>query len=278
MLTQVAEGVLTHQSELLQNNTVVVQGRAGVLLIDAGITGSEMACLASDLRVLGQPVVAGFSTHPDWDHVLWHAELGEAPRYGTARCGDFLRDLRSDADWKARAAEGLPPEIAEDIPLDLFGLITGLPAETAEIPWDGPRVRIIEHPAHAPGHAALLVEERGVLAAGDMLSDVFIPMLDDFNGTNDPLEDYLVGLRLLEGVADDVDVLVPGHGSVGRADQVRARIELDRAYLHALRDGHAPDDPRIGPSAKPGWEWVSDIHDGQAQSLARRSERDGTPG
>ena len=77
MLRQVAEGVLTHQSELLQNNAVVVQGRAGVLLIDPGITGDEMACLANDLRELGQPVVAGFSTHPDWDHVLWHAELGE---------------------------------------------------------------------------------------------------------------------------------------------------------------------------------------------------------
>ena len=102
-------------------------------------------------------------------------------------------------------------------------------------------------------------------------------MLDDWNDTNDPIEEYLVGLRLLEGVADDVDVVIPGHGSVGRDDQVRARIELDRAYVHALRDGQPPDDPRIGPSAKPGWEWVSDIHEGQAQSLAARRERDGTP-
>jgi glyoxylase-like metal-dependent hydrolase (beta-lactamase superfamily II) len=278
MLTQVAEGVLVHQSELLQNNAVVVQGRAGVLLIDPGIQGSEMACLANDLRELGQPVVAGFSTHPDWDHVLWHAELGEAPRYGTARCAAYMRDLLSNADWKARVAEGLPPEIAEEIPLDLFGLITGLPAETAQIPWDGPQVRIIEHPAHAPGHAALFIEERGVLVAGDMLSDVLIPMLDDFNSTNDPIEDYLIGLRLLEGVADDVDVLIPGHGSVGGADQVRARIEQDRAYVQALRDGGGPDDPRIGPSAKPGWEWVSDVHNGQAQRLAERNERDATPG
>ena len=82
MLTQVAEGVLVHQSELIQNNTVVVQGRAGVLLIDPGIQGSEMACLANDLREVGQRVVAGFSTHPDWDHVLWHAELGERPVTG----------------------------------------------------------------------------------------------------------------------------------------------------------------------------------------------------
>ncbi len=278
MLRQVAEGVLVHQSELLQNNTVVVQGRAGVLLVDAGITGDEMACLANDLSELGQPVVAGFATHPDWDHVLWHAEFGEAPRYGTARCAADLRDLRSNADWKTRVAQGLPPEIAEETPLDLFGLITGLPAGTAQVPWDGPQVGIIEHPAHSPGHAALLIEERGVLVAGDMLSDLFVPMLDDWNGTNDPVEDYLIGLRLLEGVAADVDVVVPGHGSVGGAGQVRARIDLDRAYVQALRDGGGGDDPRIGPSAKPGWEWVSDVHEGQARRIAERNKRDATPG
>jgi glyoxylase-like metal-dependent hydrolase (beta-lactamase superfamily II) len=268
MLRQVAEGVLTHQSELLQNNAVVVQGRAGVLLIDPGIQGSEMACLANDLRELGQPVVAGFSTHPDWDHVLWHAELGEAPRYGTARCAAYMRDLLSNADWKARVAEGLPPEIAEEIPLDLFGLITGLPAETAQIPWDGPQVRIIEHQAHAPGHAALLIEERGVLVAADLLSDVLIPLLD-LNDTADPIEDYLAALRLLEGVAGDVDVFIPGHGSVGGADQVRARIDQDRGYLQALRDAGVLSDPRLGPSAT-FRDWLPGVHERQLQHLARR--------
>jgi glyoxylase-like metal-dependent hydrolase (beta-lactamase superfamily II) len=268
MLKQVAEGVLIHQSELLQNNSVVVQGRAGVLLIDPGIQGSEMACIANDLRELGQPVVAGFSTHPDWDHVLWHAELGEAPRYGTARGAAYMRDLLSVVDWKARVTEGLPPEIAEEIPLDLFGLITGLPAEAAQIPWDGPEVRIIEHPAHAQGHAALLIEERGVLVAGDMLSDILIPFPD--LGAANPIEDYLVGLRLLEGVADDVDCLIPGHGSVGGADEVRARIELDRAYVHALRGGLAPDDPRIGPSATFGNDWLPGVAESQLQELAQK--------
>jgi glyoxylase-like metal-dependent hydrolase (beta-lactamase superfamily II) len=274
VLRQVAEGVLVHQSELLQNNTAVVLGRDGVLLVDAGITGDEMACLANDLRELGQPVVAGFSTHPDWDHVLWHAELGDVPRYGTARCAADMRELRSKSDWRAQAAGGLPPEIADDTPLDLFGLLTGLPADTAQLPWNGPDVRIIEHPAHSPGHAALLIEERGVLVAGDMLSDVFIPMLDNFNSTNDPIEEYLVGLQVLEDVAGDVDFVIPGHGSVGGADELRTRIDQDRAYLHALRDGRTPDDPRIGPRAKPGWEWVSDIHTGQAQQVAKRREHD----
>ncbi|MEB8336512.1 MBL fold metallo-hydrolase [Streptomyces endophyticus] len=275
MLQQVAEGVLVHQSELLQNNTVVVQGKDGVLLVDPGITDDEMLCLANDLHKYGRPVAAGFSTHPDWDHALWHTEFGEAPRYGTARCAKFLEHLLSDPDWKAHLAEGLPPEIAEETPLDLFGRITGLPAGTARIPWDGPEARIIELPAHAPGHAAVLIEQSRVLIAGDMLSDVLIPMLDD---SADPIEDYLVGLRRLEDVTDDVDIVIPGHGSVGTADQLHARIDLDRAYVHALRDGIPPSDPRIGPSAKPGWEWVSDIHEGQAQSVARRGGREGTGG
>ena len=277
MLRQVAEGVLIHQSEFCQSNAVVVRGQAGALLIDAGIYGYEMACLANDLSDAGQTVVAGFSTHPHWDHVLWHAGLGAAPRYGTARCAAAVRDQLSDAGWKARIAEWIPPDIAEQMSWDLFGLITGLPAETARIPWDGPQVRIIEHQAHAPGHAALLIEERGVLVVGDMLSDVLIPMLD-VDDAADPIGDYLAALRLLEGVAGDVDVLVPGHGSIGGADQVHARIDQDRAYVHALRDAGVADDPRVGPSAKDGWEWVAGVHAGQLQRLARRSERDGTPG
>jgi len=277
VLRQVAEGVLIRESEFCQSNAVVVQGRAGVLLIDPGVHGYEMAALANDLSDSGQTVVAGFSTHPHWDHLLWHAGLGAAPRYGTARCADIARVLLSEAGWKARIVEWIPPDIAEQVQLDLLGLITGLPAEMARIPWDGPQVRIIEHQAHAPGHAALLIEERGVLVAGDMLSDVLIPMLD-LNDTADPIEDYLAALRLLEGVAGDVDVLVPGHGSIGGADQVRARIEQDRAYVHALRDAHVLSDPRIGPLAKDGWDWVAGVHAGQLKRLARRSERDGTPG
>ncbi|MET9338991.1 MBL fold metallo-hydrolase [Nonomuraea sp. NPDC003804] len=251
MLRQVAEGVLIHESEFCQSNAVVVQGRAGVLLIDPGVQGHEMACLANDLRELGQPVVAGFSTHPHWDHLLWHAGLGAAPRYGTARCAATVRDRLSDPGAKARiAAQLIPPDIAEQVPLDLLGLITGLPADTVRIPWDGPQVRIIEHQAHAPGHAALLIEERGVLVAGDMLSDVLIPMLD-LNGTADPIEDHLAALRLLEGVAGDADVLIPGHGSVGGADQVHARIERDRAYVLALREGHVPVTPGSAHRLRP---------------------------
>src|SRR6266498_3581027 len=55
VLRQVAEGVLIHESEFMQSNAVVVHGRAGVLLIDPGVHGDEIACLANDLREMGTP-------------------------------------------------------------------------------------------------------------------------------------------------------------------------------------------------------------------------------
>jgi hypothetical protein len=109
-----------------------------------------------------------------------------------------------------------------------------------------------------------------------MLSDILIPFPD--LDAADPIEDYLVGLQLLEDEADAVDVLIPGHGSVDGADQIRARIELDRAYVHALRDGRAPDDPRIGPSATFGKDWLPGVYEWQQQQLATRREHDGAPG
>ena len=267
MMRQVAEGVLIHESDFMQSNAVVVHGEAGVLVVDAGILREELAGIANDLRDSGHSVAAAFSTHPHWDHLLWHAGLGAPPRYGTARGAAAIEARLADENWRSMVVGMLPEEIADEVPLDdLFGRITGLPAETTRIPWDGPEVRIIEHQAHAPGHAALLIRERGVLVAGDMLSDVLIPMLNFM--APDPIEDYLVALQLLEGAATDVEVVVPGHGSIGDADELRARIDQDRAYVRALRDGRDPDDSRIGSSAKPGWEWVADLHAGQAQHFA----------
>jgi glyoxylase-like metal-dependent hydrolase (beta-lactamase superfamily II) len=236
-----------------------------VLLIDPGITSDELAELAKDIHELGQPVVAGFSTHPHWDHLLWHAQLGEAPRYGTARNEVEIRGFLSNADWKAQVAPMLPADIADQIPMDdLFGKITALPAGTTQIPWEGVQVRIIENQGHAAGSAALLIEERGVLVAGDMLSDILIPFLE--LDAEDPTADYLAALDLFEGLADDVKFFIPGHGSVSDTNEMRTRIKQDRTYVQALRDGGDSDDPRLATSPS------KDAHKWQVQQIAQKRE------
>ena len=83
MLNQVADGVWVRQSEWVWSNAIAVRGEGGLILVDPGIDGSDLNQLADDLDRLGIPVVAGFSTHPHWDHLLWHSRFGDVPRYAT---------------------------------------------------------------------------------------------------------------------------------------------------------------------------------------------------
>lgn len=106
-----------------------------------------------------------------------------------------------------------------------------------------------------------------------MLSDVLPPILDW--SAADPIKDYLDALSLLESAADDADVIIPGHGSVGGNDQLRARIKQDRAYVQALRDNQTISDPRIVPSGKKDQELAIEIHAGQLKQLAEKRVRDG---
>ena len=103
---------------------------------------------------------------------------------------------------------------------------------------------IIEHQAHAVGHAAVLLADRGVLLAGDMLSDVLIPLFD--SRQDDQVGAYETALDRLDEAASHVDVVVPGHGAVAEGPEVAARLAADRAYIDALRRGEEPVDARLG--------------------------------
>src|SRR6476619_7205356 len=111
MLTQVADGVWVRQSEWVWTNSIVVRGEDGLILIDPGIHGSELSQLADDLDRLDMPVVAGFSTHPHWDHLLWHSRFGDVPRYATVANARLASEARERAQaMAAESASGVPLE------------------------------------------------------------------------------------------------------------------------------------------------------------------------
>jgi glyoxylase-like metal-dependent hydrolase (beta-lactamase superfamily II) len=233
MLSEVADGVWVRQSAWVWSNSTVVRAEDGLLLVDPGIDGSELSELADDLDRLGLPVVAGFSTHPHWDHLLWHSRFGDVPRYATAACAQVAQEARE-------RAQSMAAESASGIPLELVALVTPLPADGGPVPGE-----ILEHDAHAVGHAAVLLADRGVLLAGDMLSDVLVPMPDPRRP--DRLDAYAAALDRLDEAAGQVDVVVPGHGAVARGPEVAARLAVDRAYIDAVRRGEQPADERWGP-------------------------------
>ena len=103
-----------------------------------------------------------------------------------------------------------------------------------------------------PGHTAVWLPGPRVLVAGDMLSDVELPLPFD----PDDVPAYERALDVLEPYARAARVVIPGHGSVG--SDALARLAADRRYLAdvrqtaescnpvpALLDAPAPARPRI---------------------------------
>ena len=251
-LTEIAPGVLvTTSSFALTTTTVVVGSAGGCLLIDPGVTVAELAGLAGELADRSLRPAVAWSTHPHWDHVLWSAELGDAPRYAAPAAVAIAETMR---DVMVEGVERSAP--GHD--LTVFGRLTALDAPS--IGWDGPEARLIVHDAHAPGHGAVFLPETGVIVAGDMCSDVEIPLLDTM--ADDAFGDYRTGLARLAEVSG-VRQVVPGHGHVGDAAEFRRRLAADSAYLDALALGEPFDDPRVTK------DWMRDAHDSHLRYVRR---------
>jgi hydroxyacylglutathione hydrolase len=237
MITELTDGVTVTAAELYTTLTTAVTGPDGAcLLIDPAVTTADLDALAGRFR----PTV-GFATHAHWDHLLWSRSLGPAvPRYASART------IASAGD---PANVGRVDEEAPGHDHDLFARLTPLPGEV--IPWDGPVARVITHDAHEAGHSAVFFPSLGVLVAGDMLSDIEIPVFDLAGA--DPAGDYRRGLDRLASL-DGVRWLIPGHGHPGDAAEFRRRLDLDYRYLDS-----PAGDPRLAGAP----DWILRYHSEQ---------------
>ena len=231
---EVAPGVFVATAEAYTTTTTVVVGDNGrCLLVDPAVSVADLAALARWLGQRGLRPAAGWSTHPHWDHLLWSRALGDVRRYATPRA----------AAVAARERSGLIAGVQDAAPghdLALFGQVEALPGD--EIGWQGPRAVIYAHDAHAPGHGAVFLPDSGVLIAGDMCSDIEIPLpdLDD----PDPFGGYRAGLSTLAAIPG-VTAVIPGHGHPGDSAEFHRRLTADLAYLDAVAAGTDYPDPRL---------------------------------
>jgi glyoxylase-like metal-dependent hydrolase (beta-lactamase superfamily II) len=124
--------------------------------------------------------------------------------------------------------------LGADWPADLAELVGRLhPTETLD-PWG----ELVIHDAHSTGHAALWLPQDRVLLAGDMLSDLELPLLAETGA-----DAYDAGLAMLQPYVRKAAMLVPGHGSPTAAPL--DRWLADRRYLDSLLAGRGQDDPRL---------------------------------
>lgn len=256
-LDEVADGVWVATSRRMSTTSTIIVGGDQALIVDPAWDADELAALAVQVRERDLVVRSGFATHAHHDHLLWHPGFGTAPRWAS----DATAELA--ASERATLVEHLGPDMPPPL-VHLMGRVRGV---DGAIPADslppGVEIELIVHDGHAPGHTALWLPKPRVLIAGDMLSDLELP-LPFFP---DDLAAYLGALDRLADVAGRAAIVVPGHGRVG-VDAL-ARLDADRRYLDDMIRHGRSDDPRI---AHPG---MAEEHTHMTQLAAAHRRADG---
>ena len=176
------------------------------------------------------------------DHLLWHSRFGDVPRYATTANADGSVAVRD-------RAQAMAEQSASGIPLELIGLLTPLPPRW----WTSPGLRSSGREAHAIGHAAVLLADRGVLLTGrHALRRPDPDARPSPTRSGSPRDE--TALDRLSEATEHANLVVPGHGAVAEGSEVAARLAADRAYIDALRRGVEPLDARLEQ------EWLAGPH------------------
>ena len=238
-MIEVADGVLVATSRVMSTTSTVLFRDGEALLIDPAWMPDELDALADELDARRLRVIGGFATHAHHDHLLWHPRFGDAPRWASAATAALARDER----------EALAGALGGDFASELVELMGRVEATDAAIPRASvPRgfaPELVVHDGHAPGHTAVWLPEQRVLIAGDMLSDLELPLPFE----PDDLPSYAAALDLIAPYVAHADVVIPGHGSPG-TDATR-RLDADRRYLDDVIAGRVPTDPRLANAGMP---------------------------
>jgi glyoxylase-like metal-dependent hydrolase (beta-lactamase superfamily II) len=226
----VHEDAIVVTSLIWQTNAVALRAGDEAMLIDSPVFPDELELLPTVLAQAGFEPSALLATHGDWDHLLGRLafpELALGVAESTAmrlreHPGEPQRELRaSDAEHYLKRPRPLSLGAVEALPVP--GKL-GLGEHELELhPADG----------HSQDGMAIHAPWMGLLACGDYLSDVEIPVIARAGS----LEDYRATLAVLARLVERAAVVVPGHGSAHDRETALRLLDEDVDYLDALEEG-----------------------------------------
>jgi glyoxylase-like metal-dependent hydrolase (beta-lactamase superfamily II) len=217
---------------------------AETFVIDSPVLPDELDALPALVEQTGFPVPSGLlATHGDWDHVMGRLAF---PGVALGCCESTAARLRASPGEAQRDLRAFDEDlmIERQRPLAL-GSVQALPVPGRCSVGDR-ELELHRADGHTPDGMAIVIPWARVLLAGDYLSTVELPMLND---GGDP-EVYLATLERLRAVVGDLDSVVPGHGPVLDRERAMAVLEEDVVYLRALRERGAEAELPAGRRSK----------------------------
>jgi len=219
---ELAPGVFSFSSRFVEAKYGIVIGARAALIIDVPYFEDESQAVAGFATARARPPHRVQLTHGHGDHVLGAGAFGGAEVFAHALTPAVIADHL--ARWAA--IRNMP---AEEL---LARALVPTVLAAGEITHDlgGVHARVFGAPGHSPDGQSVLIEEYGLLFAGDTATTGILPATEW--GNSRVLE---ASQRMLARM--EIDTLVPGHGDVvvGR-DKAREWLIWMADYLAGTRD------------------------------------------
>jgi glyoxylase-like metal-dependent hydrolase (beta-lactamase superfamily II) len=201
---------------------------AETFVIDSPVLPDELDALGALLGQARFPAPSGLLvTHGDWDHMLARLAFPGVALGASQSTAERMQANPGEAQRELRAFDE-ELMITRQAPLAL-GSVQALPVPGRCDVGDR-ELELHEATGHTPDGMAVMIPWAGVLVAGDYLSPLEIPMLND----GGDVDAYLATLERLRGLAGRASHVVPGHGPVLDSEQALEILEQDVAYLSGL--------------------------------------------
>src|SRR3954452_23102044 len=214
-------------SALWQTTATALRAGEEAMLIDSPYFPDELELLPGVLAQAGFDVNALIATHADFDHLLGRLAF---PGLALGVGDDTMERLRREPGAAQRELRDQDAElyVERQAPLAL-GQVQALPVP-GHLEVGDEELQLHPAPGHTSDGTAVLAPFCGVLACGDYLSDVEIPLISPGGS----LGEYRATLTRLTPLVEQAETVVPGHGSPHGRERALELLDEDLAYLDAL--------------------------------------------
>ena len=219
----------TYTGKLMPSNSVILSSDKETLVIDAQFLRPDAQDLIAQIETTGKPLTSILLTHEHPDHVFGAAEI--LKKYPSARVyarPDVIDEILFT--FRARVLRWTE-DFGDMIPTAMFEIH---PLEGDTFDFDDHAIKIIELlPAETINATGYYIPELKTYVPGDQIFYRFHAYIA--GGLNYPE----AWIKSIEEVRNnyDIDVVVPGHGPVGKADEV---FNSAIGYLQAYADIYKP--------------------------------------